>query len=384
MTLIFLSDIPWHGLHQRPQHVASRLSQRWPLLWVEPATLLKKTHFTPFRIEPNLHILSVPAFPYNARSGLIRILTWLLGGLPLIRWIVLRMELQILRRALRLLKANEVGFFVQNFQLISIVDSFTPKIVSFDYIDNAFGFRRLPKYMHDAWLKTLKRADVVSVTSPTLKKQIESAHPAEIHVVSNGTEYEPFAFTDGRERPHDLPPEGNPIVGYIGAVNTWFDFDLLEHLLSTMKETQFVVIGHEHPDTKRILHSLASFRNFSFLGFRPYIAIPSYLRHFSAGIIPFKRNKLTEAVNPVKLYEYSAAGLPTVSTDFSEDLKEFAHLIFVARSHDEFAARMQEALQKSKDTAFIESLRTFARQNDWNAKAASLIRLIEIHLQSHQ
>ena len=110
------------------------------------------------------------------------------------------------------------------------------------------------------------------------------------------------------------------------------------------------------------------------------MAIPSYLRHFSAGIIPFKKNELTAAVNPVKLYEYSAAGLPTVSTDFSEDLKEFTHLIFVARSRDEFAPRLQEALRKSKDAGFTESLKTFARQNDWNAKVASLIPLIEKHV----
>src|SRR5712692_6224143 len=159
VTLIFFSDIPWHGLHQRPQHIASRFTRRWPILWVEPATLLKKPHFTPVEVDPTLHILTLPAFPYNARSRWIRSLTWLLSSFSILRKVVLHIQVWILRRALRLLGMNDIGFFVQNFQFGPLADFFTPEIVSFDYIDNAFGFRSLPKHVHDTWLKTLKRAD---------------------------------------------------------------------------------------------------------------------------------------------------------------------------------------------------------------------------------
>ena len=38
----------------------------------------------------------------------------------------------------------------------------------------------------------------------------------------------------------------------------------------------------------------------------------------SAGIIPFKVNRLTAAVDPIKYYEYRAAGLPVISTEFGE------------------------------------------------------------------
>ncbi len=303
-------------------------------------------------VAATLHILTLPAFPYNARSSWIRMLTSLLSSFSILRTAVLHMQAWILRRALRLLGMNDFGFFVQNFQLGPLADFFPSKIVSFDYIDNAFGFRSLPKHVHDTWLETLKRADVISVTSPTLKKQIEAMCPAQAHVISNGVEYEAFASGNGRERPEDLP-QGNPIVGYVGAVNIWFDFDLLKYLLGKMPEINFVVIGREHPETKRQLHFLSSFKNFFFLGFRPYSTIPSYLRFFSAGVIPFQRSELTTAVNPVKLYEYSAAGILTVATDFSEDLKEFENLIFVSHSYEEFAANVRNSLTKSNSTAFI-------------------------------
>ncbi len=296
-----------------------------------------------------------------------------------------RIQLWILRRAFRILGIDHrnIGFLVQNFQLISLVDFFEPRIVSFDYIDNAFGFRKLPRHMHNMWLKTLNRSEVITVTSPTLKRQVEAAGSVHPHLIPNGVEYETFSLSDGIERPSDLP-QGNPVVGYIGAVNTWFDFDLLRYLLSTMPERNFVVIGREHPETRRSLNSLSSFRNFFFLGFRPYKTIPSYLIHFNAGIIPFKKNELTGAVNPVKLYEYSAAGVPTVTTDFSEDLKEFENLIFVAHSHNEFATHLEKAMVLRRNATFIEKLDAFARENDWNARADTLAALIEQRLQSRQ
>ena len=42
------------------------------------------------------------------------------------------------------------------------------------------------------------------------------------------------------------------------------------------------------------------------------------MREFTAGIIPFRINTLTDFVDPVKFYEYRALGLPVLSTKFGE------------------------------------------------------------------
>lgn len=383
VTIVFLSDIPWHGLRRRPQHLAARLKQRWPVLWVEPVTLVRMPRFTPAQVEPNLHILNLPVFPYNARFKPIRLLARLLGNFSPFRQVELYCQLWILRRALQRLKTKEIGFLVQNFHLGRITRRFEPKVIAFDYIDNAFGFAKLPRQMHDDWVEMIKTANVVTVTSGNLRKQVESAHTVQAHLISNGVEYDRFAPRNLPKRPSDLPGKERPIIVYAGAVNKWFDFELLESLLGEMRDSIFVVIGTDHPEIRGRIRSLSRFPNFSFLGFRPYHTIPAYLNHCTVGIIPFKKNALTAGVNPVKLYEYSAAGLPTVSTDFSEDLAEFNDLIFVARSPEEFRERIRSALKTSQNQDFKKRLRYFAGENDWNTKVEALKRLIEGFLTSH-
>ena len=41
--------------------------------------------------------------------------------------------------------------------------------------------------------------------------------------------------------------------------------------------------------------------------------MPNYLIKFDVCLIPFKKNKVTEAVDPVKLYEYFSLGKPVVA-----------------------------------------------------------------------
>jgi glycosyltransferase involved in cell wall biosynthesis len=131
-------------------------------------------------------------------------------------------------------------------------------------------------------------------------------------------------------RPPDLP-NNKPIVGYVGAVYPWFDFNLLNYLCQELPYLNFVVIGKDHPDVKYEIEKLKAHQNFHFLGYRDYRTTPKYLHNFSVAIIPFKGNILTEAVDPVKLYEYSAAGVPTICTNFSDDLDMFKDFIYIAQ-----------------------------------------------------
>ncbi|HEX9655859.1 MAG TPA: glycosyltransferase [Bacteroidota bacterium] len=373
MITVFFSDIPWYGLHQRPQHLATRFAKHTPLLWIEPATLGAETHFSPRKVSENIHTLSMPQFPHNARNRVIRWLTWPLSILLPIRLLLTWVQLILLRRAIKELEVeNEPAqFFVQNFQFSDLIEECTPTVLLFDYIDNAFGFVRFPRYVHRAWVAMIKRANVVTATSPTLVKLI-AQHNVTAMLVTNGVEYEFFTRMEKNERPADIPNDGKPIIGYIGSIYAWFDFDLVRLVASKFDEAHVILIGHKHPVIREESNALQSLPNVHFLGIRPYPKVPEYLRHFDVGIIPFKRNRLTESVNPVKLYEYSAAGLPTVSTFFSDDLNDYRSLIFVGGSHEEFVSLITVALTKKSDDSFAVNLQSFAREHDWDAIAEKL------------
>ena len=50
----------------------------------------------------------------------------------------------------------------------------------------------------------------------------------------------------------------------------------------------------------------------------PYTALPEYVAGFDVCTIPFLRSPLTEATNPVKLFEYLATGKPIVARRLPE------------------------------------------------------------------
>jgi glycosyltransferase involved in cell wall biosynthesis len=274
------------------------------------------------------------------------------------------------------------GFVINNFQLASLVKRSDAAFVLYDYIDNVFGFTRLPKHVVAQWRETIRTADLITVTSATLARQLEPHRARDVHIVGNGVEF--TFFSEGRELlpPQDLPT-GKPIVGYTGAVYPWLDFELLYSVCSPLKSFNFVFIGPIHPEVSTQVRSLSRLENVRFLGFRPYETIPGYVRSFDAGIIPFRKNELTAAVNPVKLYEYCAAGKPTVATAFSQDILQFKDKIFIADSTEDFLAALRKAIEKSRDPSFVACLQEFAYEHRWETKTTLILQLIQHHLKAN-
>ncbi len=100
-------------------------------------------------------------------------------------------------------------------------------------------------------------------------------------------------------------------------MHDWFDADLVNALTDELPEVDFVLIGPE----KEIRPKLQARKILHLLGRRPFEALSSYLHHADVGIIPFNRTKhpnLVNAINPLKLYEYTACGLPVVATRWDE------------------------------------------------------------------
>jgi glycosyltransferase involved in cell wall biosynthesis len=381
MALIFFSDIPWESLHQRPQHLAERLAEAMAVLWVEPATLGRRSSFTPVTLGRNLHGLSLPFIPYNARNRAIRLISHILSRIVPLRTILTLVQGHLLRRALRTLgmDRDQLICVIENFQALFLISNLCPATVLYDCIDNPFGFVDFPPHVHREWHTMLERADLLVATSPNLRNIMQSQVAKPVHIVSNGVEYERFAAMPA-ERPADLPPQGKPIIGYIGSVYTWLDFELLRFLCVHAPNLRVVIIGHDHPNTRSDLQTLSRFPNFSYLGLRPYASVPSYLHAFDVGIIPFRRSALTAGVNPVKLYEYSAAGLPIVATDFSPDLEAFRPMIAVCNTPEDFLTSVHRAILLRHEPQHVSTVQSFARAHDWQDKGREILRLLQGHI----
>jgi len=376
VLILFFSDISWQGLHQRPHHLARALARDHPVLWIEPATLIERPHWKPVRVEHNIFTISLPSLPYNARHRIVRALAKFLGWFSLTRYLMRIIQVFVLRRGLYALGKHEsLAFLAHNFDIVHFIDTFKPVRVLYDYIDNIFGFGSLPSYLRPIWEETVRRADVVTVTSHVLERQIRTYRSNDVHYVGNGVEFDHFSKPSSTQAPPDLP-QGKPIVGYVGAIYPWLDYDILEYIVRLMLEINFVLIGRVHPDVQRQLARFISLPNAHLLGFKPYREIPRYLSRFDVGIIPFQKNALTAAVNPVKFYEYCAAGVPTVATDFSEDLLQHEGIVFVVSSKEDFISAIDQARLKNYEVGFKQSLQMFARQHDWSTITSRMSELL--------
>jgi len=173
--MLFVSDICWGSLTQRPQHIAARLARRTPLLWIEPITLGHPWRLRPVEVAPMLQILSVPQIPLNARAAWMRALARVLVAIGPLRILFERLQATLVRRALRAMGwgPQPSAAVVQNFQLMDLVRRLGVGRIVFDYIDDSFGFARLPPVVERQWQQTIESANSIGVTSPRLRRLIE-------------------------------------------------------------------------------------------------------------------------------------------------------------------------------------------------------------------
>lgn len=344
-----------------------------------------RIRFLPEEVEHNIAVVSLPEIPYNARQRTVRKIAQSLSTLGFVRAMVSSLQGYLLRKALRRLGVDheQRGVVMYSFVLIDVAAKLRPAFTHFEYIDNVFGFTTFPAHVRGQWVRTLQQVDTVTVSSPALAHQVEPVRGSSVQVVGNGVDYARFAEEVELPRPTDLPA-GKPIVAYSGAVYPWLDYDLLQEVCSRCTDLNFVFIGPTHPDVSADVQSLIKLENVRFLGAKPYTSIPAYLQHVDVGMIPFQKNELTKYVNPVKLYEYCAAGRPCVATDFSEDVLAARDHVVVASSREEFLRGLREALARSKDHNQRVALQSFARQHDWETKTSAIIDLIRSQIAAQE
>ena len=103
--------------------------------------------------------------------------------------------------------------------------------------------------------------------------------------------------------------------------------------------------------------------------------MPAFLKHAKVGIIPNKINELTKGIYPLKVNEYLAAGLPCVSTHFSEDMSAFVNNIYLANNEDDFIAKLHLALAEDPLQKLSQRIQ-FAKENSWEKRVEKLENLI--------
>lgn len=260
---------------------------------------------------------------------------------------------------------------------VDVIRSLGHRLLVYDIQDD---YTRFPGMDHGLLAacetRILGDADVVFVVSEQLRRVKGLEGRPHVHCVPNGVNYD--LFSRAREPRTSVPEElkgiDGPIAGYVGNIYERLDLEIVAKAAERLPDWAFVFVGLVRCGVDRIERC----GNVHLLGMRAPESLPGYLKAFDVGLIPHRTDDFTICQNPVKLYEYLAAGLPIVSTPLP-DLEPYGEVVRFARDGAAFAARIREAAEDMGPER-VEARMALARGHTWSARADQSLRAIDAAL----
>jgi glycosyltransferase involved in cell wall biosynthesis len=235
----------------------------------------------------------------------------------------------------------------------------------YDCHDLLSGFADIDESLLDMEGKALVEADLRLYSSETLKQAGEkSVRGRPGLLLRNGVNTRDFAVVAARDRKQSV------VAGYVGALDDWFDWDGIRAAAVAAPDVTFRLVGRVREQDRTRLEGL---NNVTFRGEVPYEQVGNELSEFDVALIPFVLNELTSATNPVKLYEYFAAGLPVVSSALPEVMR-YRDLVQI--SERDYASAIRRAV--ADDSPVLRARRrVVAEQESWRARADALLEALQ-------
>jgi glycosyltransferase involved in cell wall biosynthesis len=322
-ALLYLAAVPWDYRFQRPQQLARALHRLGhAVLYVEA---FERQHLQPslrLRYQPGapwVVKLRVPDRPDPYRSSLdpavaSALAAQLVGGL---RW---RPDAVILQLPFWWPLGRELR------DLLGV-----PLV--YDRLDLHMGFPDVPEIVGRTEERLMAEADLVTASSSDLLAS-GRRYARRVLPLPNAVAIEDFPCAP-------VPPADSVVVGYVGALGPWVDARAIAAAANSHPGWRFELAGRVASDE---VAALARLPNVRLLGEIPYSEVPAFLRRLNAALIPFRDLPLTRAVDPVKLYESLAVGVPVVATALPGVAGWEEPLVFQYHHTVELSSRLEAAV----------------------------------------
>ena len=350
MGLIYLSPVPWASFSQRPHHFVNWYHHQTgaPVLWIDPYPTRLPTP-NDFRREPPVadqQSVSVPLWLQVCKPRSLPI-----EPLP--------GSAMLLKQLWRNLFKEAAAFSAQGpclicvgkpselaLQLLALIPQ-SPAV--YDAMDDfpAFYQGLSRGSMERRQARLIRRVGTVLASSHPLRDKLLGMTD-QVELGLNACDMHGLAPVEHL----DLGAK-QQVLGYVGTLGGWFDWDLVIALARANPGNLIRLIGPVFTPAPCALPA-----NIELLPECSHASAIAAMARFSVGLIPFKLNRLTASVDPIKYYEYRALGLPVISTCFGEmALRDREPGVWIVDEDSDLRQTAVEALASQSDRSTVHQFR---------------------------
>lgn len=357
--VLYMIHVDWRWIKQRPQFLAENLAEHHDVL-----VLHRKC------IDPGIQLTSntssVSRLPLLPVPWSWKLLRW--AAIPVQRWWVARMALRF----------EPDTIWLTHPALVEAIPTLLAQLpVVYDCMDDALGFPSSPSRF--ALLARLERdlvtrAAVILCSSGRLCELLISRYgrgiESRISLVRNGVSERLLTKAAAYPSGATKAAGDNLKIAYFGTIAEWFDFEILLAALNRNPALEFHLAGPiSVGDVPR--HERLKFH-------KPlcHDELAGFAADFDAFIMPFRLSPLTEAVDPVKLYEYLAFGKEVITVRY-EEVERFSRFVHFYRTLPEFLELMDRLMARTieRKNASADGAE-FLAQNTWHARCNQICELL--------
>ncbi|MGH9873631.1 MAG: glycosyltransferase [Pyrinomonadaceae bacterium] len=246
---------------------------------------------------------------------------------------------------------------------------------------NAADFSRLTpnsKQLDQAEQELARMSDLIFATCSELAVRFSEDNP-NVHIFPPGVDMSAFpeeSATTGLPDQLNLSSLPRPVIGYVGGLHRFVDYDLVAEMARARPAWSWVFLG----DHQVSLEKLQGLPNVHLLGQQPHAELAGHMRFFDVCIVPYLKTSETSTVVPTKINEYLAAGKATVATDLPtvREFNEQHHVLSTAAAVAEaFLRAIENELPTARDPGMREKRRAVAALADWQNRLEEMSGFIE-------
>lgn len=330
--IIITSIIPFYKMKQRPQQIALSLSE----LYKNKTIIYYEIDFWTIK----------SSFEYFKDNLIIT------NSLFLIKRELKNRYIQVL--ATWNIKIPEL------FKLFNIKYSY----IIFDYYDNLDWY---DEYLFKTFLDNLSKYNKILCSAKLLENQLLDKWYKNIIYLPNWVNSNNWIIENSDrliEVRNKYFNDNKKIVWFYWWIEHWLDYDLIKYIVKNNQNINFVFIW---PDNWNFLKNnwLLDYSNFKYLGYMNFQELKYYSYFFDVAIIPFKINKITNAVSPVKFFEYLIQWKPVITTWFKEILFHNDYC-FIWESFEDFNIKLQLAIKESYNNDYKTKIIDYSKKFEWD------------------